>query len=298
MTARTETFLAAVSGDTGALVVTDLDSRLERACATARAELPQVAGPEESFLRFLAQRVEAGKDPAAAFETLNLPDLYLACGCVLKIPAALTEFTERYLNRVGRYLTRLNPDPNLADEVRQELSRKLLVAAPPEPARIAGYNGRGSLDAWVAVSAQRMALTLLQREQRAGIPVAGDQLERALAESNNPELMLAKTHLKAAFEQAIRTALGKLSSRDRTLLRLTVVSGVGCRQLGTMYGVHSATMARWIGKIREDLFESIQGVLRQQQGIEPSEIVSLLGFARSQIDLSLAGLMVHDDPPA
>ena len=70
---------------------------------------------------------------------------------------------------------------------------------------------------------------------------------------------------------------------------------MGCRQLGVMYGVHTATVARWIAKIREDLFAHVQAHLQQTRGIDATEIGSLLGFARSQIDVSLTGLLDERD---
>jgi RNA polymerase sigma-70 factor, ECF subfamily len=277
----------------------NLDELLAAAFLQARAALPEIDLPQEPFARFLTARLdaEATQAPERALDGLNVPDLYLACACSLGNGRGVELFVQRHLAQVPRYLARLNPEPGLADEVRQELSRKLLVASPPDPPHIDGYRGRGSLESWVAVSAQRMALTLLQRQQRAGVPVEVNSLERALAESMNPEIKLAKAHLKKNFEEAIRHALAGLSSRDRTLLRLTIVSGMGCRQLGVIYRVHSATVARWLTKIREDLLASIQGFLHANQGIDAVDLPSMLGFARSQIDVSLKRLLEDLDPP-
>jgi RNA polymerase sigma-70 factor (ECF subfamily) len=187
---------------------------------------------------------------------------------------------------------RLSPDPVLAEEVQQELAQRLLVADAPEHPRlprIASYNGRGPLDSWVAVSAQRTALNMLQR-QRTGVPDATAELERVLTESPDPELQVARAHLKENFEWAMRTALRALSPRDRLLLRLSVVSGLSCRKLGVMHGVHAATAARWIERIRDELFASIQRTLRDRQGIDPADLPSLLGLVRSRLELSLSGL--------
>jgi RNA polymerase sigma-70 factor, ECF subfamily len=112
-----------------------------------------------------------------------------------------------------------------------------------------------------------------------------------LTESPDPELHVAKAHLKEDFESAMRTALRALSPRDRLLLRLSVVSGLSCRKLGVMHGVHAATAARWIERIRDEILTSIQRTLRDKQGIDPADMPSLLGLVRSRLELSLAGLL-------
>jgi RNA polymerase sigma-70 factor (ECF subfamily) len=57
-----------------------------------------------------------------------------------------------------------------------------------------------------------------------------------------------------------------------------------------MYGVNAATVARWNAAIRAGLLAEVERFLKDRRGIEPSELPSLLGLARSQLELSLSGL--------
>src|SRR5437660_11970880 len=155
MPERTEAFFQAVPGEAGRFAAERVDDLLAEALALAHAALPGLQIDDRRFIQHLAGRVEPDQSLAAALEVLNVADLYLACGCLAGDAAAIDRFVQTYLTKVGKYLARLNPEPSLVDEVRQELSRKLLVGEPPDQPRIATYHGRGSLEAWVAVSAQR-----------------------------------------------------------------------------------------------------------------------------------------------
>jgi RNA polymerase sigma-70 factor, ECF subfamily len=145
------------------------------------------------------------------------------------------------------------------------------------------------------VAAQRTALNLLVRGGANRTRPLDDALERRLAESADPELLLARAHLRDGLQAAIRHALAGLSARDRTLLRLSVLGGVGCRKLAEMYGVNFATVSRWLARSRASLLAAVESFLRKECGIDPAELTSLLGAARSQIDLSLSGLLTRDD---
>ena len=271
-----------------------LEVLLLEAHARARAAVPEVDIAVERFSALLGSKLDPGESPAHAFAQLHVEDLYLALGCELGLAPAQQRLVTEKLARIPKYVAGLSSDRGLGEEVQQDLSQRLLVAVPPDPPRIASYNGRGPLDSWLAVAAQRTALNLLKRH-RAGVPDAAAELERVLCESPDPELQVAKAHLKQSFESAMRSALASLSPRDRLLLRLSVVSGLSCRKLGVMHGVHAATAARWIERIRDELFASIQRSLKDAQGISSAELPSLLGLVRSRLELSLAGLLDPDD---
>jgi RNA polymerase sigma-70 factor (ECF subfamily) len=289
---KSEAFFRGFPGAHAAFSAGDLEGLLGQALEQARAPWPGLPLSDEDFLAYLGARVEAGADaPAAALARLHLPDLYLACGCAGGLPDAVAAFLEHHLRDLPRYLARLSLNPSLIEEVRQELCQRLLVAEPPEAPRIASYTGRGPLGAWVAVAAQRMALNLLGRRGETRTQPLSDALERRLAESADPELLLARAHLRDGLQAAIRHALSGLSTRDRTLLRLSVIGGVGCRKLGEMYGVNFATVSRWLARARASLLAGVEDFLKTERGIDPAELTSLLGAARSQIDLSLSGLI-------
>ena len=266
---KSDFFFEGFRGDRVAWMGADLEDLLGRAVERARGAWPQLVVSDGDFLRHLGARIDpAPEEPAALLVKLHLGDLYLACACSIGVPGAATVFVRDYLQDLPRYLARLDPSPTLLEEVHQELSERLLVAAAPAVPRIATYNGRGALVAWVGVSAQRIALNFLARRSQDRARPAGDALERRLAESANPEVLLVKAHLRDGLQAALRHALSALSARDRTLLRLSVIGGVGCRKLAEMYGVNFATASRWLVKVRGSLLASVQAFLQHERGIE------------------------------
>src|SRR5581483_4498624 len=87
-------------------------------------------------------------------------DLYLACACARGVPAALAALDRAVLLRVPAFICRVSTDAAFADEVRQQLRERLLVAPPGGAPKIAEYGGAGALHAWVRVAALRTALNL------------------------------------------------------------------------------------------------------------------------------------------
>jgi RNA polymerase sigma-70 factor (ECF subfamily) len=265
---------------------------LARAQAEARAAWPGVDVPEAAFASALSVAVEAsGGSAEDRLARVHVADLYLACGCVLGLPAATRTFVSKHLGAVPRYLSHIDPSAWLAEEVAQELAAKLLVATPPDPPRIASYGGRGPLDSWVAVAAQRAALSLLRRRDPGAAAARVSSLEGALSVGLDPELGLARAEVKHHFEGALKVALAGLDARDRMLMRLSLVSGLSCQKIGKIYGVNASTAARWIARARDQLLAAMQRHLKQTHGLDPAELGSLLGLARSQIELNLSGML-------
>ena len=278
----------------------ELEELLARALTDARARWPGLGIDDQDFMAFLAARIPSGQpDLAAALAALHVSDLYLACGCARGAPAAVKAFVGGYLAVVPRYLSHIDPSAWMAEEVRQELSKKLLVAAPPDPPRIATYGGRGPLEGWVAVAAQRVALSILRRQDGAAAPAGSSQsrIVAAISGGMDPELRLLKAEVKHDFEQALVRALAGLSSRDRMLLRLSLVSGLSYQKIGKIYAVNASTVARWIARARDEVLSSIESHLAHTRKLKPGDLQSLLGIARSQIELSLSGILADEEPP-
>ncbi|MFP2905630.1 sigma-70 family RNA polymerase sigma factor, partial [Pyxidicoccus sp. 3LFB2] len=105
---------------------------------------------------------------------------------------------------------------------------------------MAEYDGRGPLVAWVRTVALRLALTELR--ERAVRP-AGD-VESRLLPAVDASFEALKHRHREDFEAALRAALAALEPRERAILRLHLVEGVGVEDIGRVHGVSRATMTR------------------------------------------------------
>lgn len=242
---------------------------------------PGVEVEEAEFRRYLAVRPAARASGA---------DLYLACACAAGQGAALAAFEAHYLSQVPAMVSRLSLSADRIDEVQQRVRTKLLVAGPQEP-RILHYGGQGALGSWVRVVALREAHTLLRQRGEGRLPE--DDLAGAgvLGGALDPELDYVRQRYQGDFKQALRDAIVSLGSEERNLLRLCFVDGLSIDQLGGIFGVHRATAARKVQRVREQVFEHTRQLLRERLGVQHGELDSLIRVLRSQLNVSLRALL-------
>jgi RNA polymerase sigma-70 factor (ECF subfamily) len=212
-------------------------------------------------------------------------DAYLACACSHGDAAALAAFEERYLSEVGRFLAGTRSTPDTVEEVKQRLRVRLFTGERP---RIAEYAARGSLAAWLRVAAVRTASNL-RREERAA--TVGERTEEADAPPLDPDLIQLKERYRADLEQALRLALSHLEPRDRNLLRMHFLERVRLERLASLFGVHRATVVRWLAAARARVIDETFTHLRAAAPATQSELASLVQLLRSQLEVSLRRLL-------
>jgi RNA polymerase sigma-70 factor (ECF subfamily) len=259
------------------------------AIAAAHARWPSDWLSDDVFVEYLRARI-GGDDPGAALARLAVADLYLACACARAVAPAVEAFARTILREVDAHVARFDRSAAFADEVRQDLAARLLVAAPGARPKLEDYAGSAPLSAWVRVAAIRTALNLRRRKAFAA-EITDDRAVAAQAASGNVEVEHIRQRYRVPFETAIGRALGSLPVRDRTLLRLRMVEGMEVEAIATMYRVHRTTVTRWIGACSDRLLAETRRILRDDFGLAVAEIDSLAGLVRSQIHLSLARLL-------
>jgi RNA polymerase sigma-70 factor (ECF subfamily) len=259
------------------------------ALATAHARWPSGWLSDDVFIEHLRARI-SDDDPAAALSHLAVADLYLACACARGVAPAVEAFARTILREVDAHVARFDRSAAFADEVRQDLAARLLVAAPGARPKLDDYAGSAPLSAWVRIAAIRTALNLMRRKAFSA-EIADDRAVAEHAAAGNVEVEHIRQRYRLPFEAAIGKALGSLSTRDRTLLRLRMVEGMEVEAIATMYGVHRTTVTRWIGACRDRLLVDTRRILRDDFGLAIGEIDSLAGLVRSQLHLSLARLL-------
>ncbi len=244
-----------------------------------RRAWPTVAVDADAFAAHVAELDDEGEPHA---------DVYLAFACGHGDAAALALFDQQILGEVGLYVRRIDPSPELADEVRQTLRERLLVARGAGRPRILDYAGRGALGAWVRISAVRAAMEL--RRQRGG-HAPGAAAASPTAKALDPEATLMLARHQSEYQEALRGALGELSAKERNLLRMHFVDGLSVDRIGKAYRVHRATAARWIQSVRQQLLDETYRRLGGRLRLSASEFASLTAAVQSQLHLSLTGLL-------
>jgi RNA polymerase sigma-70 factor (ECF subfamily) len=273
------------------VAIADLDRRLWTLVAEGRAAWPDVHVDAAHVVAFIARQVTSDL-AEAALDGLRPADLYLACGCARQLPHAIAAFDREYMREVDIALARMRIGPPRVSDVKQLVRQRLFVGggtagAPTSPGKIAEYGGRGDLRRWVRSVAVRTCLNDLRKGKRE-ILVDDDQLiaQHAIA-ADDPEVEYMKRTYASEFKAAFSEALGKLGSREQTLLRYHHVDGLNIDEIGAIYRVHRVTAFRWLEKAKEVLVRSTLDTLRGRLKLPASELDSVLRMIRSQIHLSL-----------
>jgi RNA polymerase sigma-70 factor, ECF subfamily len=250
----------------------------EKAYQAGRRRWPLMNLSRADFLPLIS-------DAAAApdLETAESGDVFLAFACAAGIPAALAEFDALYLAGLGGRLGRFDLSPDELDEVRQRLRVRFFLGDRP---RIRDYQGRGPLGGWVRMAAIRTVLNMKAQ----GGPVScdgGDRSDEAAATGATPELAALVGQFGGRFRAAMEEAIRALPARDRTLLQMHFIEGLSLAELGAVYRVHRATIARWLVDCRTRVIEVVRSRLPIRAPASPSELRSLVAAIGDQVDLSV-----------
>jgi len=264
--------------------------QLEGLCDEAEAAWPEFRIPRHIFLAKL--RTVAPSDGTVAFDWTQLchVDLYLAVACSIGESAAITVFSRRYMSRLSHYLRRFGDSSELIDDVRANLEDKLLFSAEVgHPPRIHQYVGRGPLEAWVAMTAQRSLLSMLRSRGSASRSAPADELWELWSAASGLER--DESHRFAdTIRETLRQVIQSLPVRERNVLRLSIVEDVSLSQIARMLNVNQSTVSRAFHACLDKVNEEMRVRLKALHGMRDSEIESVVRDLRSQIDLSLSGV--------
>jgi RNA polymerase sigma-70 factor (ECF subfamily) len=79
--------------------------------------------------------------------------------------------------------------------------------------------------------------------------------------------------------------------RDRNLLRLHFLGGVTLEQLAQMYGVHRATVVRWLAAAREAVLAATRDHVAHAIGAPASELDEMFSLVKSRVELSVERML-------
>lgn len=264
----------------------DLAAELAALVAQARREAPGIELDPLAFVGHVAERVTFDVQGRPILASLHAGDLWIAFGCASGVRTAIAAFEVKFAPEIRDALRR-SFDAGLAEDAELKLLDKLLGTTGEGP-RIQSYGGRGGLGSWLRAAAVRMAIDVMRARREVPIdPTTLGDIDGGF----DPLLAALKERYRDQFKIAFREAAAELTPRDRTLLRYRFVDDLSIDEIGTLYRVHRATVARWIAAIRESLFEATRSRLVTQLSITDSEADSVLRLIDSQLDISITGVM-------
>ncbi|MFZ5891197.1 MAG: sigma-70 family RNA polymerase sigma factor [Myxococcota bacterium] len=225
--------------------------------------------------RAIAERLGAGNGRA---------EEYLVAACLAGRRGAVETLEREYIVKLVARVRQVCKSSDVADDALQALREKLLL--PPEP-RLAAYENRGHLAAWLTIVAMRTALDILRRTQPGALR-ATELDEELITHAISPESQYSTRQFDVALRQAMRAAVRRLPDKQRFALKMQIIAGWSIDQIGVSLSMHRATAARWLIAAREQLENDVREALVQELGISALEVDGAIGAMRSRLDLRIS----------
>jgi RNA polymerase sigma-70 factor, ECF subfamily len=252
----------------------------DAAWTDARARWPGVSLSDDDFAAYLAASFPVGRP---RLDEARVQELFLACACVRRDPIAIAHFEKMFFGEVADLYRRFDYLPLSVDDVRQRLRERLYLCETPS---LRGYQGRGGLRAWFRAAALHLLVNIASRETRER-PSDREFFDVVLDASADAEAEYLKQACKLEFEQAMGAAIGKLTARERSVLRYAYIDNRSIDQIAGVFRVHRSHAARLVTKARDRLVEITREELMARLGVNDQDAQSIVRAALSRMGTTL-----------
>jgi RNA polymerase sigma-70 factor, ECF subfamily len=209
-----------------------------------------------------------------AFAAIHHEDLFLATACAQNDRVAWEHFADDYLPLLRSFAAQACRDPNEGEDLAQEITAKLLN----DKRRLAGYNGRGSLSGWLRVAVAHAAVDRFRRSSRL-VSLDGLQEDGNAGPFVDPGRQEEQDALDSSWGpvmvRMVEECLRSFPPRNRLLLVLYHLHDIPLKDLSRQFGIHEATVSRWLDRMRHDIRKYVERELRKRHRLRSSEIQSL-----------------------
>jgi len=248
-----------------------------------------------AYAPLAAAAFRAHLDALASFDPTSLDELALAFAASTGHDAATRAIHVRLGGAMRSAVTRAGYASAISDDAAQEALIVMLVGNAGSAPVLATYRGRAPLVAWAKTIALRIAARIHAAHAKyATLPDSGSSgAANSAALAGVDELVGRgiRAELRGPVVGAFDSAAAKLSMFDRELLRAVIVEGRSMEQLATEHGVHRGTVARWVGRARQQLDTAMRAELAGTLALSDSEVSSVLRTVHTSLVLPIDPLM-------
>ena len=248
--------------------------------------------------RFAAAATEPpAKTIESYLETLNAPDLALACACSAGEAAAWEHFVAKFrpeLYRAARAIVGAGGGDAGARELADSLYANLYGMREAEGQRKSlfdYYHGRSKLGTWLhAILAQRHIDEIRRTRKMDSLdepPEEGDQQSEPVAAntSRDPE----RDRYLAILQTTLAAVLDALAPRDRLRLAYYYADELTLAEIGKLTREHESTVSRQLERTRRDVRHNVEAMLRKEKNLSDAQLRLCYEYAREEwpFDLTL-----------
>jgi RNA polymerase sigma-70 factor (ECF subfamily) len=181
-------------------------------------------------------------------------------------------------------------DPASADDIKQDLYKRLFVGTKNTDPQIGSFSGASNLTTWLNIVAMRQVIKSIQRQDKEHL-VEDEILENIAAPCEDASIAVIKKAYQPQFRSSFRIALKALTARERNFLRCRVLDGLTVLQLGKLFGIHRATVFRWMATIRSKLLAETRQALANNLKADPDEVDSIVQALISQLQVTISDIL-------
>jgi len=247
---------------------------------------------------------------------LHLEDLALATACAEGREVAWEHFCSTYrayLRAAAAAILRCRAGSaeacDLADSLFSELYG-LATGKGAERSLFRYFHGRSSLKTWLrAVLAQRHidSIRAGRRFEDLSEDETGDGRAKTLL---GPQMQPGDPHREryvASFTCALQNAIDHLEPQEKERLRLYYAEERTLAEIGRLLGEHESSVSRHLDRVRRDLRQAVEGILRHgipaangsavQPGLSDAEIALCFEYSAGDNPIDLEKLLPRSKSP-
>ncbi len=290
----------------------------------ARSQAGRWEIPRERFAAALERSAKKALTPGTVkpqklqdyLRALHLEDMALTVACTAGSEAAWEHFfaTYRpYLRAAAAAILRCTPSSaescDLADSLFTELYG-LASGKGTERSLFRYFHGRSSLKTWLrAVLAQRH-IDSIRAGRRFEELAEGETGDGELQPQHRSPVQPIDPHREryvAFFTRALQTALEHLDPQEKDRLRLYYAEEKTLAEIGRILGEHESSVSRHLDRVRRDLRQAVEGLLRHgipaangfavQPGLSDAEIALCFEYSAGDSPIDLEKLLPRSKSP-
>jgi RNA polymerase sigma-70 factor len=264
--------------------------------SSARKYVPEItAGNVSSGDPSKNGKVSASHEVSGYLESLNLEDLCLAAACAKGDETAWEDFFREYrsyLISIARSVTQdAGSAEQLADSTFGELYG-LRESAGTRVSKFSFYSGRGSLRGWLRAVVLQLSADSHRKSSRFVQTEEPEDLDRIASAAVPKARPAAETEFigrgyRTAVAEALKQAVNQIEPRERLLLSHYYYDEMTMREIGRVFGVHEATICRWLTKVQTRVRKLVEKGLARDHRFNRRQVQEAVEFAAESADINI-----------
>lgn len=232
-------------------------------------------------------------------ESLNADDLFLAVACAKGDESAWEDFFRDYRGYLVSIARTVTQDQGAAEQLADSTFAELYGLRESGGARVSKfsfYSGRGSLRGWLRAVVYQLSADLYRKTGRFVQTEEADDLERVpvpAAARDSGEVEFVGRQYEAAISESLKKAISQLDSRDRLLFAHYYYDEMTLREIGKLFGVHEATVCRWLAKAQKRTRKLVEKLLSTDHKFNRRQVSEALQVAADRADISIGDYLTE-----